>query len=178
MIKDWNNIPPHTKIRVVFYGRVSTDHEEQKSAFANQKDWYRQLLEQHKEDWVLARPVETYLDDGVTGTNAEGRKGFLRMIEDARTDVFDMIVTREVSRFARNTEQALKYARILRDAGVDVYFVNENIHTMDDNSTFRFTLIAGLAQEESQKLSVRVKSGQDSVRKKRMKMSYTGTGMF
>ncbi len=176
MIKDWNNIPPHTKIRVVFYGRVSTENPEQKYALGNQQEWYSQLLEQHKADWVLARPMDTYIDDGVTGTRVEIREKFLSMIEDARTDVFDMIVTREVSRFSRNTEQALKYVRILKEAGVAVYFVHENIHTMREDSAFRFTMMASIAQEESQKLGARVKYGQDAVRKNEKEYVLYGNG--
>ncbi len=169
MIKNWNSIPNGTKIRVVFYGRVSTEHDEQLLAFENQKDWYERELDYHKNQWELAKPIPTYLDEGVTGTTVEGRNGFKKMIHDAKnSDDFDMVVTREMSRFARNTEQALKYVRELKEAGVAVYFVQDNINTMLDDNRLKFVLAAGVAEEESIKISKRVLAGQDIARKNKI----------
>lgn len=157
---NWDKVTESTIKRVVFYGRVSTQHEAQLSAFENQLEWYNKELEKH-EDWELAYPIETYLDKGITGTQAKIRPGFLKMIEDAEADKFDMIVTREVSRFARNTVDALSYVRKLKAKSVQVYFVHDNIKTIEDKEgELRLSLMATLAQEESRKISERVKAGQ------------------
>lgn len=101
-----------------------------------------------------------YVDEGITGTSAEKRPEFLRMIEDAKAKRFDMILTREVARFARNTVDALEYTRLLKEYGIGVYFINDNIYTMDGDGEFRLTIMATVAQDESRKTSIRVKSGQ------------------
>ena len=105
------------QLRVCIYARVSTEHEAQISALENQLDWYKPLLDYHPE-WTL---VERYIDEGITGTSAEKRGEFMRMIEDAKKHKFDMILTREVSRFARNTVDTLQYTRMLKEHGVEVY---------------------------------------------------------
>ena len=160
---DWSKIDPSdrtTPIRVVFYGRVSTEHEMQLDAFENQTQWYYDQLEQHK-NWVLVKPIETYLDRGITGTQAKKRPGFLAMIKDAEHDLFDMIVTRENSRFARNTEESLKYVRILRERDIQVYFVSDGIRTIQDtDASLKLGLMATFAEQESRKISDRVKAGQ------------------
>ena len=144
--------------KVVIYARVSTDHDAQLSALENQIDWYKPLLDLHPE-WEL---VGQYIDEGITGTSAEKRPEFMRMIEDALVHKFDMILTREVSRFARNTVDTLNYTRKLRDHGVEVYFINDGIKTFDGDGELRLTLMATLAQDESRKTSIRVKSGQQT----------------
>lgn len=144
--------------KVVIYARVSTDHDAQLSALENQIDWYKPLLDLHPE-WEL---VGQYIDEGITGTSAEKRPEFMRMIEDALAHKFDMILTREVSRFARNTVDTLNYTRKLRDHGVEVYFINDGIKTFDGDGELRLTLMATLAQDESRKTSIRVKSGQQT----------------
>ena len=142
--------------RVVVYARVSTEHEAQLSALENQKDWYTDILNTHP-TWHL---IEMYVDKGITGTSAKKRPQFLRMIEDAKLGGFDMIITREVSRFARNTVDTLEYTRELRKCGVGVYFISDNIFTLDEDGELRLTIMATLAQDESRKTSVRVKHGQ------------------
>lgn len=143
--------------RMVFYGRVSTEHEAQLSALENQIQWYDDQLKYHP-NWTL---VDRYIDEGITGTQAKKRPSFLRMIEDAKKDKFDLIVTREVCRFARNTVDTLIYTRQLKnDFGIEVYFVEDNIWTMDGDGELRLTIMATLAQEESRKTSERVKAGQ------------------
>lgn len=93
--------------RVVIYARVSTEHEAQISALSNQLEWYQQYLDHHPE-WNL---IDRYVDEGITGTSAEKRPGFTQMIEDAKAHKFDLIITREVSRFARNTEETLHFTK-------------------------------------------------------------------
>ena len=144
------------KRRVVIYARVSTEHEAQISALENQIDWYKPILAARPE-WEL---VGQYIDEGITGTSAEKRPQFMKMIRDAKQKKFDMIITREVSRFARNTVDTLKYTRELKAKGVEVYFLNDNIKTFDGDGELRLTIMATLAQDESRKTSVRVKSGQ------------------
>lgn len=141
---------------VVIYARVSTEHEAQLSALENQKDWYTPFLEHHPE-WHL---IHTYIDEGITGTSAEKRPEFMKMLEDAEDGDFDLILTREVSRFARNTVDTLQYTRKLKAIGVEVFFINDNIKTFDGDGELRLTIMATLAQDESRKTSIRVKSGQ------------------
>ena len=148
----------YLKRRVVIYARVSTDHDAQLSALENQIDWYKPLLDLHPE-WTL---VEQYIDEGITGTSAEKRPEFMRMIDDAKKHKFDMILTREVSRFARNTVDTLQYTRMLKEHHVEVYFINDGIKTFDGDGELRLTIMATLAQDESRKTSIRVKSGQQT----------------
>lgn len=143
---------------VVIYARVSTEHEAQLSALENQKDWYSPFLEQHPE-WHVIR---MYVDEGITGTSAQKRPQFMQMISDADTGEFDLILTREVSRFARNTVDTLQYTRQLKAKGVEVFFINDNIKTFDGDGELRLTIMATLAQDESRKTSIRVKSGQQT----------------
>lgn len=143
---------------VVIYARVSTEHEAQLSALENQKDWYSPFLEQHPE-WHVVR---MYVDEGITGTSAQKRPQFMQMIEDAKNGEFDLILTREVSRFARNTVDTLQYTRKLKAQGVEVFFINDNIKTFDGDGELRLTIMATLAQDESRKTSIRVKSGQQT----------------
>ena len=146
------------KRRVVIYARVSTEHEAQLSALENQIDWYGPILAARHE-WTL---VGQYIDEGITGTSAEKRPQFMQMIRDAKQHKFDMIITREVSRFARNTVDTLQYTRQLREYGVEVFFINDNIKTFDGDGELRLTIMATLAQDESRKTSVRVKAGQQT----------------
>ena len=145
------------KRRVAIYARVSTEHEAQLSALENQLDWYKPILDA-RPNWTLAAQ---YIDEGITGTSAEKRPQFLQMIRDAKKNKFDMIITREVSRFARNTVDTLQYTRLLKDYKVEVFFINDNIKTFDSDGELRLTIMATLAQDESRKTSVRVKSGQE-----------------
>ena len=141
---------------MVFYGRVSTEHEAQLSALENQIQWYDDQAKYHP-NWNV---LDKYIDEGITGTQAKKRPAFLKMIEDAKAGKFDLIVTREVCRFARNTVDTLVTTRELKKIGVEVYFVEDNIWTMDGDGELRLTIMATLAQEESRKVSERVKAGQ------------------
>lgn len=116
------------KRKVAIYARVSTEHEAQINALENQIQYYDNILEQHPE-WEL---VGRYVDEGITGTSVKKRKNFLRMMEDAKNGMFSLILTREVSRFARNTVDTLQETRKLKSYGVEVYFTEDNIRTFDD----------------------------------------------
>lgn len=143
--------------KVAIYARVSTEHEAQLSALENQVQYYDNLLAIHP-DWVL---YHRYIDEGITGTSIKKRKNFVQMMEDAKNGHFDLIVTREVSRFARNTVDTLQQTRLLKRMGVEVYFTEDGIWTMnDEDGELRLTIMATLAQNESKKTSIRVKAGQ------------------
>lgn len=145
------------KRKVAIYARVSTEHEAQISALGNQIQYYDEILKTHQ-DWQL---IARYIDEGITGTSTRKRPNFMRMINDAEKGHFDLIVTREVSRFARNTVDALQEIRKLKKIGVEVYFTEDNIWTFnDDDGELKLTLMATLAQNESKKLSQRIKAGQ------------------
>ena len=144
--------------RVAIYARVSTEHEAQLSALGNQLDWYKPILAANP-DWELVR---VYVDEGITGTSAQKRPQFMQMIRDAELGEFDLIITREVSRFARNTVDTLQFTRDLKANGVEVFFLNDNIKTFDCDGELRLTIMATLAQDESRKTSIRVKSGQQT----------------
>ncbi len=143
-------------LTVAFYARVSTEHEAQVNAFDNQLQWCEELLAQHPE-W---RKYKTYSDKGITGTSIEKRPGFTQMLEDAKAHRFDLVVTREVSRFARNTVDTLAATHELRKLGIEVYFVNDAIWSFDSEGDLRLAIMAAVAQEESHKISTRVSAGQ------------------
>lgn len=147
-----------TNRKVAIYARVSTEHEAQLAALDNQLDWYKPILSAHPE-WELYRQ---YVDEGITGTSADKRPEFMQMIADAKKHKFDLIITRETSRFARNTVDTLQYTRDLRRCGVEVYFINDGIKTFDGDGELRLTLMAMLSQDESRKTSERVKAGQQT----------------
>lgn len=143
--------------RAAIYARVSTEHEAQISALENQVQYYDELLSRHPELTL----VERYIDEGITGTSIHKREGFLRMMQDAKDGKFDLIITREVSRFARNTVDTLQQTRILKSYGVEVWFTEDNIWTLnDEDGELRLSIMATLAQNESKKISQRVKAGQ------------------
>lgn len=145
------------KRKVAIYARVSTEHEAQLSALDNQVQYYDDILKKNP-DWIL---YDRYIDEGITGTSTKKRKNFMRMMEDAKAGRFDLIVTREVSRFARNTVDTLQETRKLKNIGVEVYFVEDNIWTFnDEDGELKLTIMATLAQNESKKTSQRVKAGQ------------------
>ena len=164
-VSTFNNTTSFNKDRpreVVFYGRVSSEHEAQLAALENQLQWYDDQASYHQ-NW---RVHHKYVDEGITGTQAKKRPAFMEMIEDAKNGMFDLIVTREVCRFARNTVDTLVVTRELKKYGVEVYFVEDNIWTMDGDGELRLTLMATLAQEESRKTSERVRAGQKISRDK------------
>ena len=159
------------RIKVAIYGRVSTKHDAQLAAFDNQLDWYDLLLKQHP----LWEVVEVYSDQA-TGTNTRARKDFNRMIEDAMQGKFQLLITREVCRFARNTVDSLSYVRSLNLYDVEVYFVNDNIWSRDPDGELRLTIFAALAQDEARKTSERCRAGQFVSREKGILYGYNAFG--
>ena len=147
---------------VAAYCRVSTDSADQANSFESQKRYFALYIERNPE-WRL---YEIYADEGITGTNTKKRKAFQRMIEDAKKGCFDLILTKEISRFARNILDSIYYTRELKRHGVGVLFMNDNIYTMDGDAELRLAILSSIAQEESRKTSERVKWGQ----KRRMEM--------
>lgn len=146
----------NNKKRVAAYCRVSTDNEDQANSFESQQRYFRQYIEREPE-WEL---VEVFADEGITGTNTKKRKAFNRMIDAAKRGEIDLIITKEISRFARNTLDSVGYTRELRRYGVGVIFMNDNINTLDPDAELRLTIMSSIAQEESRKTSERVKWGQ------------------
>jgi len=146
----------HTKRKVAAYCRVSTDNEDQANSFESQQRYFRQYIERNP-DWEL---YEVFADEGISGTNTKKRKEFNRMIACAKNGDFDLIVTKEISRFARNTLDSIYYTRDLKKHGVGVIFMNDNINTLDSDAELRLAIMSSIAQEESRKTSERVKWGQ------------------
>lgn len=142
--------------KVAAYCRVSTDKEEQIHSLNNQRLYFFRYIRQHP-DWML---VQIYYDEGISGTQAAKRPGFHQMIQDALNGKLDLILTKEVSRFARNTVDALFFTRMLKEKQVGVIFILDHIDTRACDGELRLTIMASLAQEESRKISERVKWGQ------------------
>ena len=143
------------KRRVAAYARVSTDSDEQLTSYEAQVDYYTHYIKE-RPDWTFAG---MYADEGISGTNTKKRRAFHQMIERAKQGDFDLIVTKEISRFARNTLDCLKYIRQLKDKNIAVFFEKENINTMDSKGEVLLTIMASLAQQESQSLSQNIKLG-------------------
>lgn len=143
-------------LRVVHYDRVSTEKEEQKSSIVNQNYYSEELIRSHP-NWTYAG---RYVDEATTGLSVQKRKGFSAMMDDAKRGKFDLIITKEVPRFARNTLDSIQWSRRLLEYGVAVWFINNNINTLEEDSEFMLTFMSGMAQEESRRISERVKFGQ------------------
>jgi len=142
-------------LRVTYYCRVSTDSDVQINSLENQLDYYRNYIKSNT-NWTF---VEGYYDEGITGVVINKRDDFKRMIRDAKLNKFDLIVTKEVSRFARDLEDSIHTIRELRDYGVGLFFENQALNTFDPNSEMTLNTLFSVAQEESKKLSSRVKFG-------------------
>ena len=143
------------KLRVAAYCRVSTDSDEQATSYEAQIEHYTEYISKNP-DWIMAG---IFADDGISGTNTKKRDEFNRMIEECMSGNIDMIITKSISRFARNTLDCLKYIRQLKDKNIPVYFEKEAINTMDSKGEVLLTIMASLAQQESQSLSQNVKLG-------------------
>lgn len=141
--------------RVAAYARVSTASEEQATSYEAQVDYYSQLITA-RPDW---RMVKVYTDEGITGTSTKKRAGFQAMVQDAMDGKIDLILTKSVSRFARNTVDSLTTVRQLKEAGVEIFFEKENIWTFDAKGELLITIMSSLAQEESRSISENVKWG-------------------
>ena len=143
------------KRRVAAYARVSTDNEEQQTSYEAQVDFYTRYIQSHP-DWEF---VGVYADEGISGTSTKKREGFNRMIADAMAGKIDLILTKSISRFARNTVDSLTAIRQLKEKGVEVYFEKENIYTLDAKGEVMITIMSSLAQEESRSISENVRWG-------------------
>lgn len=136
------------KIRVGAYGRVSTDSRKQEDSLENQIAYYERIIKA-RSDYQF---VKVYMDQGISGTS-ENRPGFQEMLEDARNKKLDLILTKSISRFARNTVTVLKYARELKEYGVGIFFEEQNINTLSGEGELMLTVLASFAQEESRSIS-------------------------
>ena len=143
------------KLRVCAYCRVSTDSDEQATSYEAQVEHYTTYIQRNAE-WEFAG---IFADDGISGTNTKKREEFNRMIEECMAGHIDMIITKSISRFARNTLDCLQYIRELKDKNIPVFFEKENINTMDSKGEVLLTIMASLAQQESESLSKNVKMG-------------------
>lgn len=143
------------KLRVAAYCRVSTDSDEQAGSYEVQVQHYTEYISRNK-DWELAG---IYADDGISGTNTKKREGFNGMIEDCMAGKIDVVITKSISRFARNTIDCLKFVRQLKEKNIAIIFEKENINTLEASGELLLTIMASLAQQESASLSQNVKLG-------------------
>ena len=142
-----------TQLNVAAYARVSTDSEEQEDSFERQVDYYTRYISANP-NWKL---VKVYSDPGISGTRAEKRPGFQQMIEDCRSGKINRILVKSIARFARNTVDALKYIRELKELGVSIFFEAHNIDTGTPGGDVLITILAATAEEESRTISKNIK---------------------
>ena len=142
---------------MVAYCRVSTKQEEQLNSYETQRAAYIDMINKNP-DWTL---VKIFADKGITGTSVKRRDGFNKMIRLCKQGKVDMIITKSISRFARNTEDCLHYTRLLKKYDVDVYFEEQKIHSMQPGAELYITLYGSLAQSESENISANVKWGKE-----------------
>ena len=149
-------------LRVTFYARVSSEKDELLNSLDNQISYYRNFIKKNA-NWEF---VEGYIDEGLSGMSTKKRENFHNMISDAKAGLFDLVITKEITRFARNTLDSIQYTRDLLSYGVGVFFQNDNINTLDEDSELRLTIMSGIAQDELRKLSSRIKFGHQEAIKK------------
>ena len=142
-------------LRVTYYARVSSESDGQLNSLGNQIQYYEDFIRRNAA-WTF---VPGYIDEGLSGISTKRRENFNRMIDDAADDTFDLIITKEISRFARNTLDSIQFTRQLLGCGVGVFFQNDNINTFDEDSELRLSIMSSIAQDELRKLSSRVKFG-------------------
>ena len=142
-------------LKVTFYARVSTDSDDQLNSLENQVMYFKNFIK----DQVNWTYVEGYIDEGISGTSVNKRDSFLKMIEDGKDLKFNLILTKEISRFSRKTIDSIKYTQELLSYGIGVYFLNDNINTFHTDSELRLTIMSSIAQEEIRKLSERIRFG-------------------
>ena len=142
-------------LRVTYYARVSSESDEQLNSLGNQITYYEDHIKRNLA-WIF---VPGYIDEGLSGISTRKRENFNRMVDDAAEDKFDLIITKEISRFARNTLDSIQFTRQLLADGVGVFFQNDNINTFDEDSELRLSIMSSIAQDELRKLSSRVKFG-------------------
>lgn len=149
-------------MRVTYYARVSSEKDEQLNSLGNQISYYEDFIKKNP-NWIY---VEGYIDEGLSAATTKKRENFHRMVDDGKAGLFDFVITKEISRFARNTLDSISFTRELLNAGVGVFFQNDNINTLDEDSELRLTIMSGIAQDELRKLSSRVKFGHAQAIKK------------
>ena len=142
-------------LRVTYYARVSSESDEQLNSLGNQIQYYEDFIRRNAA-WTF---IPGYIDEGISGISTRHRENFNRMIDDAAKDKFDLVITKEISRFARNTLDSIRFTRQLLNYGVGVFFQNDNINTFDEDSELRLSIMSSIAQDELRKLSSRVKFG-------------------
>ncbi len=142
-------------LNVTYYARVSSESDEQLNSLGNQIAYYENLIKKNTA-WTF---VSGYIDEGISGISTKKRENFNRMIADAGEGKFDLVITKEISRFARNTLDSIQFTRQLLSCGVGVYFQNDNINTFDEDSELRLSIMSSIAQDELRKLSSRIKFG-------------------
>lgn len=161
-------------LRVGYYARVSTDKDDQLNSLENQQNYFEEMIAENK-NWTFYRG---YIDEGISGTQVNKRDSFLKMIEDATLGKIDLILTKEISRFSRNTVDSIKYTEYLLKNGVIVYFLSDNLNTIQEDAEFRLTIMSSLAQDEVRKLSERVKFGINRMIKEGKLIGGNLTGYF
>lgn len=142
-------------LKVTFYARVSTGTDEQAHSLKNQINYYQDFINNNK-NWTY---TEGYIDEALSGTSVTKRESFLKMIDDSKLDKFDLVITKEISRFSRNTLDSIKYTQELLKNGVGVVFQSDNINTLMPDAELRLTILSSIAQDEVRKISERVKFG-------------------
>ncbi len=142
-------------LRVTYYARVSSESDEQLNSLGNQVSYYENLIKQNAA-WTF---VPGYIDEGISGISAQKREQFNQMIADAKGNRFDLVITKEISRFARNTLDSIQYTRQLLSSGVGVFFQNDGINTLDEDAELRLAIMSSIAQDELRKLSSRIRFG-------------------
>ena len=145
------------RLRVAAYARVSTNNKEQLTSYEAQVAYYTRYIQSKPDEWDF---VGIYTDEGISATNRKKRDGFNRMVADALAGKIDFIITKSISRFARNTVDTLTTVRKLKEKGIDIFFEKENIHTLDSKGELLITIMSSLAQEESRSISENVTWGQ------------------
>lgn len=143
------------ELNVSYYARVSTDKEEQKNSIINQEAYFKDFISKYPK-WHL---VQGYVDDGISGLHTQKRENFQNMLDDARNGIIDLVLTKEITRFARNTLDSIQYTRQMLSYGTCIWFINDNINTIDEDSELRLTIMSGIAQDEVRKLSSRIRFG-------------------
>ena len=161
-------------LRVVYYARVSTDKDDQLNSLENQQNYFEEMIKENK-NWISCGG---YIDEGISGTAVKNRDEFLKMIEAATLGKIDLILTKEISRFSRNTVDSIKYTEYLLKNGVIVYFLSDNLNTIQEDAEFRLTIMSSLAQDEVRKLSERVKFGINRMIKDRKLIGGNLTGYY
>ena len=161
-------------LKVAYYGRVSTDKDDQLNSLENQQHYFEDMIKENS-NWIFTRG---YIDEGISGTAVKNRDSFLKMIEDATLGKIDLILTKEISRFSRNTVDSIKYTEYLLKQGVIVYFLSDNLNTIQEDAEFRLTIMSSMAQDEVRKLSERVKFGINRMIKDRKLIGGNLTGYY